>query len=78
MLFAVSDHPLPNNGGYVAAAYLVFMLILILYVAIMAMRLGRIQKDVALIDEMLQAKDEHTAKATSQQETAVTPEAGSA
>ena len=63
MLLAASDHSLPDNGGYVAAAYLVFMFILILYVAIMAMRLGRIQKDVSLIDEMLQAKDEHSAKA---------------
>jgi hypothetical protein len=55
--------PYDQAGRYVAAAYLVFMFILILYVAIMAMRLGRIQKDVALIDEMLQAKDDHTAKA---------------
>lgn len=66
MLLAAADNSLPDNGGYVAAAYLVFMFILILYVAIMAMRLGRIQKDVALIDEMLQAKDEHAAKAASQ------------
>ncbi len=58
--------PYDQAGRYVAAAYLVFMFILILYVAIMAMRLGRIQKDVALIDEMLQAKDDHTAKAANQ------------
>jgi len=59
--------PIDSTAGrYVAAAYLVFMLILIIYVAIMAMRLGRIQKDISLIDEMLEAKDEHTVKAAEQ------------
>lgn len=55
--------PLDTAGRYVAAAYLVFMLILIIYVAIMASRLTRIQKDITVIDEMLKARDEHAAKA---------------
>ena len=55
--------PLDTAGRYVAAAYLVFMLLLIIYVAIMASRLTRIQKDIAVIDEMLQTRDEHAAKA---------------
>lgn len=55
--------PLDTAGRYVAAAYLVFMLILIIYVAIMASRLTRIQKDITVIDEMLKTRDEHAAKA---------------
>ena len=55
--------PLDTAGRYVAGAYLVFMLLLIIYVAIMASRLTRIQKDIAVIDEMLNARDEHAAKA---------------
>ena len=55
--------PLDTAGRYVAGAYVVFMVLLIIYVAIMAMRLTRIQKDIAVIDEMLQTRDEHESKA---------------
>lgn len=52
--------PLDTAGRYVAAAYLVFVLILILYVSIMAMRLNRMAKDITVIDEMIQARDDHS------------------
>ncbi|CAB4878584.1 MAG: hypothetical protein F2799_05925 [Actinobacteria bacterium] len=55
--------PLDTAGRYVAAAYLVFMVLLIVYVAIMAARLSRIQKDIAAIDELLQARDTDAPKA---------------
>jgi hypothetical protein len=42
---------LPDNAGYVAAAYLVFLALLLIYVGIMAYKLTRIQRDVAEIDE---------------------------
>jgi hypothetical protein len=37
---------LPRNtgSGYVAAAYIVFLAILLVYVAIMALRLGRVER----------------------------------
>jgi hypothetical protein len=36
---------LPNsNDGYVAAAYIVFFVIVLIYVAIMAVRLGRVER----------------------------------
>jgi hypothetical protein len=36
---------LPNsNDGYVAAAYIVFFAIVLIYVAIMAIRLGRVER----------------------------------
>jgi hypothetical protein len=38
---------LPNsNSGYVAAAYIVFLAIVLIYVAIMAVRLGRVERKV--------------------------------
>lgn len=43
---------LPDNAGYVAAAYLVFLALLVIYVGIMAYKLTRIQRDVAEVDEL--------------------------
>jgi len=38
---------IPNSGdGYVAAAYIVFFAIVLIYVAIMAVRLGRVERKV--------------------------------
>jgi hypothetical protein len=36
-----------ENGGYVGAAYLVFLLLLLIYVVIMAGKLQRIQRELA-------------------------------
>ncbi|MFZ1155462.1 MAG: hypothetical protein WAN93_11210 [Solirubrobacteraceae bacterium] len=38
--------PENSNDGYVAAAYIVFFAIVLIYVAIMAIRLGRVERDV--------------------------------
>ena len=43
---------LPDNAGYVAAAYLVFVALLLIYVGIMAYKLTRIQREVAEVDEL--------------------------
>lgn len=50
---------LPDNGGYVAAAYLVFLALVLVYLLILAIRLGRLQRDVAELDE-LAARDDGT------------------
>ena len=42
--------PLDEAGKYVAAAYLVFLALILIYVAIMAGRLSRIERD---LDEVL-------------------------
>ena len=39
--------PLHTAGKYVAAAYIVFLALVLVYVAIMATRLGRIERDLA-------------------------------
>lgn len=35
---------LPSHDGYVAAAYIVFFALILIYVAIMAARLGRVER----------------------------------
>jgi hypothetical protein len=52
--------PLDEAGKYVAGAYIVFMVLLVVYVAIMAAKLGRIEKelrDVAAIAEDRKAEN---------------------
>jgi hypothetical protein len=41
-----------ENGGYVGAAYVVFLLLLLIYVAIMAAKLQRIQREVNSLAEL--------------------------
>jgi hypothetical protein len=41
-----------ENGGYVGAAYLVFLLLLLIYVAIMAGKLQRIQRELRALAEL--------------------------
>jgi hypothetical protein len=48
--------PLDTAGKYVAAAYLVFLALILIYVAIMASRLGRIEKDLGEVVDLLERK----------------------
>jgi uncharacterized membrane protein len=41
-----------ENGGYVGAAYVVFLLLLLIYVAIMAGKLQRIQRELASVADL--------------------------
>jgi hypothetical protein len=43
--------PLDEAGKYVAAAYLVFLLLLLVYVAIMAGKLQRLERDLTELSE---------------------------
>jgi hypothetical protein len=52
----VSD-TLPDNTGYVAAAYLVFLALVLIYVAIMAAKLGRVQRELQELDELAARRD---------------------
>jgi hypothetical protein len=49
--------PLDDAGPYVAAAYLVFLALILIYVAIMASKLVRISRDVEEIDQLLAQRD---------------------
>jgi hypothetical protein len=56
-LLAAPALPLDEGGKYVAAAYLVFLALILIYVAIMASRLTRIQRDIAEISELVDKRE---------------------
>jgi hypothetical protein len=48
--------PLDEAGKYVAAAYLVFLALILIYVAIMAGRLSRIERDLSEVTDLLETR----------------------
>ncbi len=65
----VAAPAIPNDvgGKYVAGAYIVFVLLLLIYVAIMGMKLARIERDLREVAEIAEARKDST---TSGSETA--------
>ncbi len=53
-----SDITLPDNAGYVAAAYLVFVVMLLIYLGVMAIRVGRLERETAELLELSQRAEE--------------------
>jgi len=49
--------PLGDAGPYVAAAYLVFLGLVLVYVAIMASKLGRLEQEIEELSELAEARD---------------------
>lgn len=43
---------LPTNSGYVVAAYLVFFALLVIYLAIMSIRLSRLERELVELNEL--------------------------
>ena len=61
---------LPDNAGYVAVAYLVFVALLVIYVGIMAYKLSNLRRDITEIDELVDRRLEaETAAAPEREET---------
>jgi hypothetical protein len=52
--------PEHSNDGYVAAAYIVFFAIVLIYVAIMAVRLGRVERKVRDLSAREREKERET------------------
>jgi hypothetical protein len=48
--------PLDDAGPYVAAAYLVFLGLILVYVAIMATRLWRVEKEIDEVARLVEAR----------------------
>jgi hypothetical protein len=44
---------LPDNTGYVAAAYLVFLALVLIYVVIMASKLARFERELGELNEIV-------------------------
>ncbi|MDP2712943.1 MAG: hypothetical protein Q8O56_17165 [Solirubrobacteraceae bacterium] len=49
--------PLDEAGKYVAAAYLVFLALVLIYVAIMASKLSRIEREVVELAELVEGRE---------------------
>jgi hypothetical protein len=60
--------PGSSNNGYVAAAYIVFFVIVLIYVAIMALRLTRVERSLRELNERAErpAQEESTQGETRQ------------
>ena len=56
-LFAAPSIPNDVGGKYVAGAYIVFVLLLLIYVAIMGMKLARIERDLREVAEIAEARN---------------------
>jgi hypothetical protein len=50
--------PLDDAGPYVAGAYLVFLALILVYVAIMAMKLARIERELVELSELAERRRE--------------------
>jgi hypothetical protein len=49
--------PLDDAGPYVAAAYLVFLALILIYVAIMASKLVRVSRELGELTELAERRD---------------------
>ena len=52
--------PLDDAGPYVAGAYLVFLGLVLVYVAIMATRLGRLEREIQELAELVEGRGQAT------------------
>jgi hypothetical protein len=53
--------PLGDAGPYVAAAFLVFLGLVLVYVAIMAVKLGRIERQIVELSELVAGRERQPA-----------------
>ncbi|HEY8582024.1 MAG TPA: hypothetical protein VIL49_03725 [Capillimicrobium sp.] len=58
MLAQAPALPLDEAGKYVAGAYLVFFALVLVYVAIMAVRLARMERQVVELDDLTREQAE--------------------
>ena len=61
VLFAAPALPLDEAGKYVAGAYIVFVVLLVVYVSIMAAKLGRIERDLREVAAIAERNKEQQA-----------------
>jgi hypothetical protein len=49
--------PLDDAGPYVAAAYLVFLALILIYVSIMATKLDRVEREIGELSELVEERE---------------------
>lgn len=64
LLAATPALPLDEAGKYVAGAYVVFVVLLVVYVAIMAMKLSRIENELKHLANFVEGKEAPAAAET--------------
>jgi hypothetical protein len=52
VILAQTTNTLPDNTGYVAAAYLVFFALVLIYVVIMASKLSRFERELTELNDL--------------------------
>jgi hypothetical protein len=65
--------PLDDAGPYVAAAYLVFLALILIYVAVMASKLVRIQRDLTEIGDIVARRDRRAGASSEEPEEETVP-----
>jgi hypothetical protein len=53
VILAQTTPALPDNTGYVAAAYLIFFALVLIYVLIMASKLSRFERELSELNELV-------------------------
>ena len=71
MILAQTTNALPDNTGYVAAAYLMFFALVLIYVVIMASKLSRFERELTELNEIA---DERFGTGSAAHDPAPTPE----
>lgn len=66
---------IPDNSGYVVAAYLVFFTLLVVYLAITAFRLTRLERRIGEVSAQLDDADERRASGAADDEEVRSPDA---
>jgi hypothetical protein len=56
LLAQAGTDTLPDNVGYVAAAYLVFLVLLLIYVVIMASKLARFERELTELNDLAEQR----------------------
>ena len=65
LLAAAPALPLDKAGKYVAGAFIVFVAVIFVYVAIMATKLQRMEKELGELNAAVAARDRATSSSTS-------------
>jgi hypothetical protein len=68
MILLATSIPGSSNNGYVAAAYIVFFAIVLIYVAIMALRLTRVERGLRELNERTETPRNGTTQGETRQD----------
>jgi hypothetical protein len=72
LLAQTGTDALPDNVGYVAAAYLVFFALVLVYVVIMAAKLSRFEREMSELNDLADHRSRWAAEQATEREEAGT------